>query len=313
MKNNIQIYQTLFLSSILFFWVYFFSLDISIFEIGAVFFTVFLLEYIFLNGFRIKDIVFPYSGINAAFGICFFLRSDDIILYFFAASLAIVWKHLITIWWRHFLNPSNMAVFITLCIFQSYAWINTLQWWNYTGIIEIDYIVMFIVIIVLWVFMARKGSNILKYNYLFDYILPFIVLHFMLFFIIPYHESWSSFFLFFNISFFIFVFFMITDPKTIPERSISRSLYACWIVLHFYVLQFFIHEWYAILGSLFVTTLLLPILRFLEKRQYFLKYDDRFFLSFYNLFLLIVIGLCIHIYWQPDLVFDNTCNKLVCK
>jgi hypothetical protein len=57
---------------------------------------------------------------------------------------------------------------------------------------------------------------------------------------------------------------MISDPKTVPEKSFSRFLYSINIVLTFYVLQFFINENYAILGSLFFNTIQLPIIWYLE-------------------------------------------------
>lgn len=312
MFRNVQHYQTSILSCILFVWVYFFWLDISILEIISVFLTVILLDYLFINGWKIsKDVVLPYSGVNAAFWICFFLRSEDIIIYIFAAILAICWKHIITIWWRHFFNPSNMGVFVTLCLFPQYTWINTLQWWNYTGSAWIEYFLMLAAVIGLWIFISTRVTKILHYEYFFTYLVPFFLLHSILFFIIPYYESFTSYFLFFNISFFIFIFFMISDPKTIPNKTISRVFYSFIIVLHFYVLQFFINENYSILWSLFVSTFLLPVIWYLEKNNY-TKYLYIFLIS-YNILMLIVISICLLLYWQPDLVFDNRCNQLVCK
>lgn len=312
MFKNIQHYQTTILSLILFIWVYFFWLDIDVLEIISVFFTVIILDYIFLNGFKVsKSVIIPYSWVNASFGICFFLRSEDIIIYIFAATLAICWKHLITIWGRHFFNPSNMWVFISLCLFPQYTWVNTLQWGNYTWSAGIEYFIMLVIVVSLWIFISTRVTKILHYEYLFTYLVPFFVLHSILFFVIPYYESLSSYFLFFNISFFIFIFFMISDPRTIPGKGISRFLYSFIIVLHFYVLQFFINENYSILWSLFVSTFLLPIIWKLEKLNN-LKFLSTF-LIIYNLFLVIVISFCVIAYWQPDLVFDNTCNQLFCK
>lgn len=312
MFTNVQHYQTAILSCILFVWVYFFWLDISLLEIISVFFTVIILDFLFLNGLRFShQSIIPYSGVNAAFWICFFLRSEDIIIYIFASVLAICWKHLITVWWRHFFNPSNMWVFLTLCLFPQYTWVNTLQWWNYTGSAGIEYFIMLLCVILLWVFISTRVTKLLHYEYLFTYLVPFFVIHSILFFIIPYYESLTSYFLFFNISFFIFIFFMISDPKTIPTKSVSRILYSFIIVEHFYVLQFFINESYSILWSLFVSTFLLPIIWKLEKYKNNTQINT--FLFLYNILMIIVISFCILVYWQPDLVFDNVCNQLVCK
>lgn len=314
MFQNIQLYQTAILSCILFVWVYFFHLDISFFEILITFITVSALDYLFINNFHlnVKNAI-PYSGINTAFGICFFLRSDDIILYIFAGALAICGKHLIQVWWRHFFNPSNMGLFVTLCLFPQYTWVNTLQWWNYTWEISREYIFMLWIVLALWVFISVRVKQVLKYEYLFNYILPFFILHSILFFIIPYYESLSSYLLFFNISFFIFLFFMITDPKTIPKKSISRILYASSMVLLFYVLQFFINENYALLWSLFWMTLFLPLIWRYEIKKY--KWVNIWYLGliFCNISMMIVIAFSLYFYWQPDLVFDNVCNQLICK
>lgn len=312
MFKNVQHYQTTILSCILFVWVYFFWLDISILEILSVFVSVIFLDYLFLNGFKFsRQSIIPYSWVNAAFWICFFLRSEDIIIYIFASILAICWKHLLTVGWRHFFNPSNMGVFISLCLFPQYTWVNTLQWWNYTGTAGIEYFIMLASVIWLWIFISTRVTKILHYEYLFTYLLPFFLLHSVLFFVIPYYESLTSYFSFFNISFFIFVFFMISDPKTIPNKAISRVLYSFIIVFHFYALQFFINENYSILGSLFVSTLLLPIIWSLEKNEWTQRLYT--FLICYNILMLFVITICLLLYWQPDLVFDNVCNQLVCK
>jgi hypothetical protein len=124
MFKNVQHYQTTILSCILFIWVYFFGLDISILEILSVFVTVIVLDYVFLKGLKIsRQSIIPYSWVNAAFWICFFLRSEDIAIYIFAWILAICWKYILTLWWRHFFNPSNMWVFVSLCLFPQYTWL----------------------------------------------------------------------------------------------------------------------------------------------------------------------------------------------
>ncbi len=312
MFSNIQHYQTTILSWILFVWVFFFWLDISLLEIFTVFFTVISLDYLLVNGYYIsRNSKFPYSWVNAAFGICFFLRSEDLIIYIFAWALAIFWKHFIRIWGRHFFNPSNMAVFLSLCLFPQFTWVNTLQWWNYTGAAWWEYFTMIFSVIALGIFISTRVRKILHYEYFFTYLLPFFLIHSVLFFMIPYYESLTSYFVFFNISFFIFVFFMISDPKTIPTRNFSRLLYSSILVLHFYVLQFFINESYAILWSLFFSTMLLPVIWSLEQKES-IKFVS-IFLMFYNILLFIVMLLCLSLYWQPDLVFDNVCNQLVCK
>lgn len=313
-KNNIQTNQTLVLSFILFIGVYFYNLNISLLEIIITFFTVIILDYLLYYKSTGKY-VFPYSGVNAGFWICFFLRSEDLIIYLFAWLLAIVWKYIfITAKWKHFMNPSNMWVFLTLILFPQYAWVNTLQWWNYSGVLSNVYVWALICVCILWVFMALRVAKKFNYHYLFDYIFPFVLLHSILFFVIPFHENIHGYREFFSISFVIFTFFMITDPKTVPKVSFSRILYACSLVLSFYILQFFINESYALLWSLFFNTLLLPYIWSLEGE--YNKKKSRTIFGFYLiliLFEILFIGYLIMKYWQPDLLFDNVCGQLFCN
>lgn len=310
--GNIQVQQTLILSCILYIGVVFFSLDISPLEIFTVFTTVILLDFLFLN-FYANDSSsswkFPFSGVNAGFGICFFLRSFDLPVYIFAWIIAIVSKYLFRFSGRHFFNPSNIAVCTTLILFPQYTWLNTLQWGNYTWEISWSYISVLLLVISLWSYMMFQVYRKFKFTYIYDLILPFLLLHFVLFFIIPYYESFSSFFLFFNVSFFVFTFFMLTDPKTVPMTSWGRIFYSFQVVLTFYVLQFMINENYAILWALFFNTILLPIIWNIEKNRKVYT----FFVFLLFIIHIALIMLMLHKYWYPDFAFDNICNQLICK
>jgi len=313
LKNNIQVNQTIILSLILFIWIQFYNLDISYIEVSFIFLVVIILDLLFIK-YNKGEWMFPYSWLNAWFWIAFFLRSTDLIIYAFAAILAIVWKNIFRVEWRHFMNPSNMWVFLTLVLFPQFAWINTLQWWNYTGIITYNYILVSVLVVLLWIFISLRVYKFFKFSYLYDLILPFFILHSILFFIIPYYEDFSVYVMFFNVSFFIFTFFMLTDPKTVPKKSLTRVFYSFSIVLTFYILQFFINEGYSILWALFLNTLLLPLVWKLE--QYIInKYITESIVFYLILLWLMILSIIvmINIYPRPDLVFDNLCNQLICK
>ena len=307
--NNIQLNQTLVLSSILIIGVEFYWLDISYLEIVTTFFSVILLDLLFIK-YNSWKWVFPFSWVNAWFWISFFLRSDDLAIYFFAAFLAIFWKHIFTINKKHFMNPSNMWVFLTLLLFPWFSWVNTLQWWNYTWSLDIYYISMLLLTFTFWFFMCYKVYKTFNFKYIYDLILPFIILHFLLFFIILVWENFTTFKVFFSISFFIFTFFMFTDPKTVPKTSLVRVFYSISIVFTFYFLQFFINENYSILWALFLNTLLLPIVWNTEKLK-----SSKAVVLYLILISIILISLVILIYLngRPDLVFDNLCNQIICK
>lgn len=133
----------------------------------------------------------------------------------------------------------------------------------------------------------------------------------VLFFVIPGDETINSFIAFFGGSFFIFTFFMISDPKTVPTRSLSRVFYASNIVLAFYILQFFFNEAYSLVLSLFVNTLTLPIIWRIEKYNK----DTYIYIFFLTILFIMITSLCflIFLYGRPDLLFDNICDRLICK
>lgn len=312
-RNNIQTNQTLFLSCILILGIEYNDIYYNYTKLFVVFLTVIGLDALFI---RIKTgkWSFPYSGVNAGFGISFFLRTDELIIYFFAWFLAIVGKHIFTFKWRHFMNPSNMGVFLILILFPFYAWTSSFQWGNYSGIISSKYLLAASIVFLFGFLITYRVNKVFGFRYYFDYLLPFFLLHIVLFFIIPYSESISSALQFFGIPFFIFMFFMISDPKTVPERSESRFLYAISLVLSFYVLQFFINENYALLASLFINTLTLPLIWHWEKENCFGEVKKAtIFLLTLVFFLISSLPFLIQSYGQPDLVFDNRCSQLICK
>jgi len=314
LKNNIQLSQTWLLISVLIIWIEFYWLNLNYFKLLTIFWSVIILDALFIK-LRTNTWTFPFSWVNAWFWIAFFLRTESLFIYFFAALLAIAGKNFLRINGRHFLNPSNMGVFITLILFPYYTWVNSLQWWNYLWGITIKYIIIHTIIFFFGAFITYRVYKFFKYKYFIDYSLPFIALHLILFFSLQYSPTLTSALLFFSVSFFIFTFHMISDPKTVPQLSQTRFLYAINIVLAFYVLQFHINEVYALLWSLFVNTLFLPIIWYLEKYS-IKKYNISFASVFSCIIMLIMIIL---IYWgilkygKPDLLFDNICHQIICK
>lgn len=314
LKTNIQTNQILLLSTILIIWVEFYWLNTNYTKIFVIFSTLMTLDALFL---RVKTgkWTFPFSWVAAWFWISLFLRTDELLIYFFVWVLAIVWKNLFTIRGRHFMNPSNMAIFIVLILFPYYTWVNTLQWGNHTWVISGHYLVILLIALFFWLFITYRVYQVFKYTYIYDYIWPFLILHLLLFFFFAQWETINSAVEFFSVSFFIFLFHMITDPKTVPNKSLSRFFYSVCIVLTFYILQFFINESYALLGSLFFNTLTLPIIWLLEeKKNVYKKVSPAVVFLLTNIFVMILfLSILTQKYGRPDLAFDNVCQQLICK
>ncbi len=312
LKNNIQFNQTLTLILILTIGISFFGLNITYFESFIVFSTFIFTDFI-INYFKTGKFSFPYSWVNAWFWITFFLRTDYILIYIFAWLLAIFSKHFfLTEKWKHFFNPSNFWVFLTLVLFTWFARTNPLQWWHYVD--SIYYYLILLLIIVLGVRMQLKCRSILwKSN--FPVIISFFLSSILMFFLFA-QESYNAALSFFTWSFFIFIFFMITDPKTVPDNFLNKILFWIWITFSFYILQYFINENYSILWWLFLMTTLLPFIWHYESKEKFLNktkftFSNKFLLSFL-IILLSLIFILFYYNWIPDLVFANRCVQLMC-
>jgi len=311
--NNIQINQTIILISILIIWVEFYWLNLSYVKLLTIFSTTIITDVIFIK-IKTWKFHFPFSWLNSWFWISTFLRSDHLIFFFFAWLIAIIWKNLLRIKWRHFFNPSNMWVFTTLILFQNYTWSEALHWWNYLWEVNLKYILVIIIISIFWFIINYRVNCFFKFRYFIDYLAPFFIANIILFFTIPNIINTSTIMEYFNVTFFIFMFYMISDPKTVPWKSISRFLYVINLVIIFYILQFHINYIYALLWSLFISTLQLPIIWHLEKNNVKRKYNLlNLYLYLITIITVIILLTTIYIYWKPDFIINNLCDNITCN
>ncbi len=266
LKNfqNPQIYQTIFLMIILNLGILFFGLHLDYTKFTIIFLSTLLLDIIF-GWIRFWKPRFPFSGVNAWFGISFFLRTDILVLYFLAAFLAISSKYLFQYKDRHFFNPSNFWVFVMLVLFPNLTWTNPLQWTsNFSFWWQVW--LMYILIFFLWIMIVYVVRKTLQKNLLYV-IIPFLVLHLLLYFLVAPTETSVTFWQWYTPSFFIFVFFMLTDPMILPIKNISKIGLAVNIAILPYILQFFINENYVHLAALFIMTCMIPIGRYIEHKN----------------------------------------------
>ncbi len=114
-------------------------------------------------------------------------------------------------------------------------------------------------------------------------ILPFFITHFLIVALLT-QESWLSYHLIYAPSFFIFTFYMITDPQTVLSNIYSRIAFGSLVAVGFFVLQFFINENYSILASLFICTIFIPIIRYFDEKNIYKKITIGNVIIFFLLF-----------------------------
>lgn len=314
LKENVQTNQTTILTFVLASWLMYYGLYIEVREILATFITIMVLELImqYVKYGNMSLMTIRYAWVfNAIWGISFFLRTDEILLYVLAWALAVLGKYVFTTKdGRHFLNPSNMAVSLILIFFPVVAWTNPLQWGFYADMYETW--IIYAVLLFFWIFMSYR---VLKQLHIPIWIttLAFALTQLFIFTFFTKESTAFQYMTYFNPGWLIFIFFMITDPRTNPISKLWCMFHWIAVGLLFFVLQYYINENYSNLLALFAMTWTLPFVWKLEQKKWI------YHLSLANILQISLIFAFIGIFiynvyqsWLPDLLFENRCGQLLC-
>lgn len=153
------------------------------------------------------------SALITSFSLSILLRTDELWLYALAGLIAIGSKFLIRYKGKHLFNPATIAI-VALVFGTGHAWVTPGQWGT-----EIWFAALLGFLGFLVLQRARRG----------DIALFFLAGHAGLLFAralwlgdpleIPLHQLQSG-------SLLLFAFFMISDPKTIPDSRLGRLIFA---------------------------------------------------------------------------------------
>ena len=189
------------------------------------------------------------SAAITSLGLCLLLRGNNYHTMALAGCLAIASKFLFQYKDKHFFNPANFGIIAALLLTKD-AWISPGQWGTYWW-----YLLLF----------AGTGGMILKRVGRWDtsaaFFLSYAVLEALRNFWLGFgwdvliHELMSG-------SLLLFALFMLTDPRSIPNATMSRLIWAVGIALLTFILQhqFFVES--AIFWALFAIS---PLTIFLDE------------------------------------------------
>lgn len=199
------------------------AFDIDAAQIAGVFLaalsTQWILSVVFAARFEWK------SAAITALSICLLLRADGVLPLAAAAASAIGSKFLIRWRGRHLFNPANFAIVGMLSV-TDLAWTSTSQWGS-----------------TLWfaLFIAAAGTFITRKATRFDVPIVFLATYAALLFAravylgdplsIPLLRLQNG-------ELVLFAFFMLTDPRTTPDRLPVRAAFIAATALLGYILQF---------------------------------------------------------------------------
>jgi enediyne biosynthesis protein E5 len=189
----------------------------------------------------------PLSPLITGLSLSILLRTNDPLWLAFAASIAIASKFFLRIDGKHVFNPANFALGVML-LATDVAWISPAQWGSATWSAF-----LFISLATLVLSRAKRG----------DIAIAFLAAYVAIIFgrafylgdplAIPMKQLQSGGVL-------LFAFFMISDPKTTPDRRAMRVLYAVLVAGVAAYIQFALYRPQGLVFALFFLSPLVPLL-----------------------------------------------------
>jgi Na+-transporting NADH:ubiquinone oxidoreductase subunit NqrB len=164
------------------------------------------------------------SSLITAISLCALLRAGSISTMVIAAAASILSKFLFRYRGKHFFNPSNFGIILVL-ILTTDAWVSPGQWGN-----ELWFVLLFF---------ATGGMVVQKVGR-WDTTGAFLGGYALLEFIRNQWLGWTPDVFVHKMmsgSLLLFSFFMITDPRAIPDRKIARIFWSFFVAIMTYVLR----------------------------------------------------------------------------
>src|SRR5262245_7966250 len=196
----------------------------------------------------------PLSPLTTAFSLCLLLRAASPLILVLAAVLAIASKFVLRFDGKHIFNPANFGI-AALLLLTDVAWISPAQWGSRTWAVF-----LFACLAVLVLSRARRGDTAIAFLGSYVAILLGRAIYLGDPLAIPMKQMQSGALL-------LFTFFMITDPKTTPDRRSARMLFAVVVAGVAAWLQFAHYMPQGLIYALFFASPLVPLLDRLFPRE----------------------------------------------
>jgi Na+-transporting NADH:ubiquinone oxidoreductase subunit NqrB len=189
----------------------------------------------------------PRSALISALSLCLLLRAMSLRVAIVTAVIAIASKFLIRVRGKHLFNPTNGAIVVML-LATGQVWVSPGQWGS--GVIFAFLLASAGGLVVnraaradvTWTFLACWAGLLVGRSLWLGEPLA-----------IPLHRLESG-------ALVLFSFFMISDPRTTPDSRVGRILFAVLVALGAYLTQFWMFRTNALLWSLAVCSLIVPVI-----------------------------------------------------
>ncbi len=164
------------------------------------------------------------SALITAISLCALLRAGSVAAMVIAGAVSILSKFLLRYRGKHFFNPSNFGIILVLLLTTD-AWVSPGQWGN-----EVWFVLLFF---------ATGGMVVQKVGR-WETTGAFLGGYALLEFIRNQWLGWTPDVFVHKMmsgSLLLFSFFMITDPRAIPDRRIARIIWSLCVAILTYVLR----------------------------------------------------------------------------
>ena len=232
---------------------FFSNIYLSWWEMGIVFGFTFLFEYVFLSdkAYCLGLKYFPFSSLITAIGVMLMMVSTHLYVYFIIIALGLLQKYYLQINNQHFFNPSNFALIMALLLFYDEAHIVLGQ------LGESFYLALLLLLMAVFI-LVRVNRWIISLCFVLFYLL------FQHWFVVssdPVLIMEEIYHRFYSISFILFILFMLTDPRTTPDKHYLQIFFAFLLAISSvgldYIYGFRVQHLFL---SLFLLSLFTPLL-----------------------------------------------------
>jgi len=235
-----RVFQLLFLGSLLAAGLAWRGLCVTPAQIALTFAAALLTQALFLRALGLGDVGYQ-SALISALSVSLLLRSDTLWVHPLSAAVAMAGKFLLRARGKHLFNPANLGVVFGL-LATGHAWCSPAQWGH-------D------VMLAAWIVLL--GATVVRRAERSDVSWAFLAFYAALAFLrVAYLGQRPAVFWhqFENGSLLLFSFFMISDPRTIPDSRAGRVALAALAALLAFGWQFAFYRQNGLFYALFLLT-----------------------------------------------------------
>jgi len=168
-----------------------------------------------LNYLQSKKFFIPYSAAITALGVVLMLGWSRWYIPYIVIALALLQKKFLRLEGHHIFNPSNFALIVALLLFFPKAL-------PIVGQLGKDIFTLYIVIILGVFILIRVNRWIISLSFF----ISFFLLNVLFFKHYDPHWQIDEFVIkFYSSSFIVYIFFMLTDPKTTPSSPLLQMIF----------------------------------------------------------------------------------------